>query len=403
MRTATSAARGHAALILLLTAAACSSESPSTAPDVPTMPADLATAAFQLTIDVPTGRVSVGSPRQAASASSVTPGGPAFSLVGNDIVTLHATDCTFTAAPNNSKQKRCTLGLAIENRLKLVDLVTPTTFPKPPAGTDGLLVFPYTAAALGLPGGGAVPTTAWDNAPTNFFNDFGGCSGGKTSDCYRWERFPSPLAAGATSASRPVGFDIDKAAQSVSVFIVVAADVRDAAPKSLTLGAEITGCGSLRQSIGGQGASLGALHVYQPSGAISYGLCSFALPALLRDKNIVGATLTLFQASMDQEFFDIGRTVAADWVTYDVPIALSGSFTIDFLKTPLATVTETLDAGPRTVDVLAAVLGDLAADRARTQFLLKATGPLTTGLGEVVFDGTDGDNPPSLTILYRER
>jgi hypothetical protein len=402
MRTATAAARGHAALILLLTAA-CSSEFPPTAPDAPTTPADLAKAAFQLTIDVPTGRVSVAFARQAATASSLTPGGPTFSLVGNDIVTLHATDCTFTAVPNNSKQKRCTLGLAIENRLKLVDLVTPTTFPRAPAGTDGLLVFPFTSAGLGVPGGGAAPTTAWDNGPTNFFNDFGGCSGGKTSDCYRWERFPSPLAAGATSASRPVGFDVDKAAQSVSVFIVVAADVRDAEPKRLTLGAEVTGCGSLRQFIGGQSASLGALHVFQPSGAISYGLCSFALPALLRDKNIVGATLTLSQVSMDQEFFDNGRTVEADWVTYDVPIALSGFFTIDFLKTSLATVTETLDAGPRTVDVLAAVLGDLAADRARTQFRLSPKGPLTTGLGEVVFDGTDGDNPPSLTILYRER
>ncbi len=31
------------------------------------------------------------------------------------------------------------------------------------------------------------------------------------------------------------------------------------------------------------------------------------------------------------------------------------------------------------------------------------TGPLTTGLGDVAFDGTDSDNPPSLRILYRER
>ena len=82
--------------------------------------------------------------------------------------------------------------------------MTPTTFPKPPQG-EGLLVFPYTAAALGVPGGGAVPNALWDEAPINFFNDFGGCAGGKTSDCYRWERYSSPLAAGETSAARTSG------------------------------------------------------------------------------------------------------------------------------------------------------------------------------------------------------
>jgi hypothetical protein len=400
MKRAAATFRGHTALILLLTAA-CSSESPPTAPDAPTAPTDLGRAAFQLTIEVPTGRVSVTPPRRSAGNSSAVPGALGLSLVGNDVVTLHTTDCSFSVVPNNSKQKRCTLGLAIENQLKLVDLVTPTTFPRPPAGTDGLLVFPLTAAALGVPGAGAVPTTAWDNAPTNFFNDFSGCSGGKTSDCYRWERYPSPLAAGATSASRQVGFDIDKAAQTVSVFIVIAADVRDAAPKSLTLGAEVIGCGSSRFSLGPAESSLGELHVYQPSGSISYGVCSFALPALLRDKNIVEATLTLFQTSMDQEFIDFGRTVVADWVTFDVPLEQNVSAT--FLKTGLATVTETLEPGPRTIDVLAPVLGDLAADRTRTQFRLAPTGPLTPGVSEVVFDGTDGDHPPALTILYRER
>src|SRR3954468_1117166 len=164
MKTAAAAVRGYTALLLLLTTA-CSSESMPTAPEGPTAPADLAGAAFQLNIDVSTGRVSVIPPREAAAGSSTVPGALSLSLVGNDVVTLHATDCSFTTVPNNSRQKRCTLGLALENRLRLVDLVTPTTFPKPPAGTDGLLVFPFTSAALGLPGAGATPTTAWDNAP----------------------------------------------------------------------------------------------------------------------------------------------------------------------------------------------------------------------------------------------
>jgi hypothetical protein len=401
MRTVT-AVRGHAALVLLLVAA-CSTESPPTAPEAPAAPADLSSTAFQLTIDGATGRVTVTPPRQTASAARTGPGGASFSLVGNDVITLHATDCTFTTVPNNSRQKRCTLGLALENRLKLVDLVTPTTFPKPPAGTDGLLVFPFTSAGLGLPGSAAVPTTAWDNAPANFFNDFTSCSGGKTSDCYRWERFPSPLAAGVTSAARSVGFDIDKAAQSVSVFIVIAADVRDAEPKTLTLEGEPTGCGSARNVIGDYFSSLGVLRVFQPSGATGFGLCSFGLPALLQDKTIVGATLTVYQASMDQEFFDLGRAVKATSVTYPVPMRQDVMGDIDELLA-LGILTQTLEPGPRSLDVLSAVLGDLAANRGRSQFALQPTlGPVTTGPAEVQFDGTDGDHPPFLTILYRDR
>jgi hypothetical protein len=88
-----------------------------------------------------------------------------------------------------------------------------------------------------------VPNSAWDNAPANFFNDFGGCVSGKTSDCYRWESFGSPLYAGETSAARTVGFDVDKAAQSVSAYIVVAADLRDNPPETVTILPEGPLCG----------------------------------------------------------------------------------------------------------------------------------------------------------------
>jgi hypothetical protein len=103
MKRAAATFRGHTALILLLTAA-CSSESPPTAPDAPTAPTDLGRAAFQLTIEVPTGRVSVTPPRRSAGNSSAVPGALGLSLVGNDVVTLHTTDCSFSVVPNNSKQ-----------------------------------------------------------------------------------------------------------------------------------------------------------------------------------------------------------------------------------------------------------------------------------------------------------
>ena len=61
--------------------------------------------------------------------------------------------------------------LALENRLQFSDLVTPTSFPKPPAGVDRILVFPFTSAALGLPGGAAtVPEGPTPAGATTFFN-----------------------------------------------------------------------------------------------------------------------------------------------------------------------------------------------------------------------------------------
>ena len=241
----------RAGLALLLAAgAACSPDAPPTGPEILAPPADLAARAFELTIEVASGRVSVSAPVQSSQARA---NGPSFSLLGRDAITLHAGDCTFTTIPNNLKQKRCSLQLAIENRLRFSDLVTPTSFPRPPQGVTGLLVFPFTSGGLSTTGGvTAVPNTSWDEAPANFFNDFASCSGtGKTSDCYRWERYPSPLAGGETSAARTVGFDVDKAAQSVSVYILVAADVRDAEPKSLALTPVAAGCGTAGGSPGG--------------------------------------------------------------------------------------------------------------------------------------------------------
>jgi hypothetical protein len=214
--------RALAAAILAL-AAACADDRAPTAPDAP--PPDFAAMAHKLTIDVATGRITVAGPPGPASA----PGGArlAFSLIGAEAVEMKASDCTFSSITGSSKQKRCTFQLTLTNKLEFTDLVTPTTFPRPPQGTTGILVFPYTAAALGVPGGAAVPSPDWDNAPRNFFNDFGSCSGGKTSDCYRWEGFDGPLYAGTTSESHTVGFDVDKNAHSVRVDIVVAADLRD--------------------------------------------------------------------------------------------------------------------------------------------------------------------------------
>jgi hypothetical protein len=131
---------------ILALAAACAPDQGPSAPESPRAPPDLAGSAFRLTIDVASGRVEVAAPRPAASTAAA---GPSFSLIGNDGVEFRGTgtngsiSCSWTNIPTNSKQKRGTFDFTLTNRLQFTDLVTPTSFPRPPQGTTGILVFPY--------------------------------------------------------------------------------------------------------------------------------------------------------------------------------------------------------------------------------------------------------------------
>jgi hypothetical protein len=107
-----------------------------------------------------------------------------------------------------------------------VDLMTPTEFPRAPAGVTGILLFPWTAVAEGGTDPTAVPSPDWDHGPIDFFNDFVGCSSGSKSDCYRYETLPSPVYGGAFAGSPEIGFDIPIDATRVTAYIVVAADLR---------------------------------------------------------------------------------------------------------------------------------------------------------------------------------
>jgi hypothetical protein len=383
--------------LALIAGAGCSPDSQPTEPAVPAAPVDMS-GAFQLTIDVATGRVTVTPPRSPAAAMRPGPGALASSVLGSEAIALHAGNCSFSSIAGNSRQKRCTMQVAIENRLELVDLVTPTTFPKPPQG-EGLLVFPYTAAALGVPGGGAVPNALWDEAPINFFNDFGGCAGGKTSDCYRWERYSSPLAAGETSAARTVGFDVDKAAQSVSIYILVAADVRDAAPKTVSLTPVEDGCGLAGSNIAGIFATPGPIRVGQGASFTHHGVCTFELPALLEDRTIVSATLTLQQSVVEVEF-EAGGHVIAQSVVFPVPMPDNVTDQTTVILSDLGTLTDSPELGPRSIDVLAALVGDIAAGRTLSQYRFNFMP--TTLEGAVRFAGvTGGDDDPELIVTYR--
>jgi hypothetical protein len=404
MRSNAHAARDAARILvagLTLLATACDTGSVPTEAR-PGLPADLGLAAFRLTIDVASGGITVDGP----SGSGSTSAGASYSLLGSDVLSLHAGNCEWTTIPGNSKQRRCTFDLALENRLTAADLMTPTTFPQPPAGTSGILVFPFAAAALGVPGGGAVPSPDWDNAPANFFNDFSGCNG-KNSDCYRSETYTAPLYGGEVSEARTVGFDVDRNAHSVAVYIVVAADLRENIPQQVVLFG--TQCGSVRSD--GDVDIANEIKVGADSPPVNpkktRGFCGFELPAVLDGKRVRSATLQMFQAEVAgsaaySEYFD---SILVDHVNYGA--TLGGSdYDIEALDAAIATLSTDATLGFRTVEVAGQVQADLNAGRRRTQFRFRwSTENLPepgAGGAYSYWDNTSDPDPPRLTIVYGE-
>ena len=390
------AARRIACGLVLALAAACSSEPTSPDPRT-TEPADVAGHAFLLTIDVPTGRVTVGPPELESRGD--TAARLSFSLLGSDAIRLHASNCTFSSIANNSKLKSCSMTLAIENQLESTDLLAPTSFPRPPAGVGGILVFPYTAAGLGIPGGSAVPNALWDGAPANFFNDFSGCASGKTSDCYRWESYPSPLSAGVTSAARTVGFDVDKNANTVAAYIVVAADLRDNPIQTLTILPEPDNC-----SYHARAETIFRINpeVLSVSNVVdTRSLCSFVLPSLPADADILSINLRVFQIEAFGAAENLGP-VLVDHMDYGV---LDPDF-LDYSRTALTSNIGNFpiaDAATfQTLDVAPEVNADLTASRVRSQFRLRLDQVVGESAG-VRFGGPGSGSPPQLTITYRKR
>lgn len=229
-----------AAATTVIAVAACSGDRVSPTAPTATHP-ELRGTALVVTVDVRNGTLTLGAPagrtaatRTATGAAVV--GGPRFALVGDN--ELSATLSNFSRSAVGayvSKKVRVRFDVALTNRLGGASLVTPT-FPQPPLGQTGLLLIPFNVTQI-VGGGTVAPSTDWDGdgtvgsgAPYNFFNDFGSCAKNGGNDCYRWEAYASPLAAGATSAARTVGFDVDPTVQSFQVYMVLAADLKDDFP-----------------------------------------------------------------------------------------------------------------------------------------------------------------------------
>jgi hypothetical protein len=171
------------------------------------------------------------------------------SLLGGDVIDLVATNFQAGAlgavVPNKIL---ITVDLQVVNKLNSVNLIAPT-FPTPPAGSTGVLAFPFEisvtttsgGASVGgagneviitSPRGGAVQVSNdWDGsgapgsgAPHNFFNDVG--CGANSNDCFRWEEYGAIPALGS-STSRTVGWLIDPTVGDFRTKVILAADLQN--------------------------------------------------------------------------------------------------------------------------------------------------------------------------------
>ena len=240
-----------------LFANACSSDSTGAGPIIPGQPTpnpQITKAAFLADVNLRTKTIKITPPQLSttsglvkASAVRASSSSVDFSLVGGDVVTL--TTSNFAASAVGAFQPgkvRVTFDVNMTTKLSGVQLIGPTVFPAPPPGTSGPLLFPYNIAVAVTSGGTATggqgndvivtlpsyglvaPSTDWNGAPFNFFNDVG-CTG-TANDCFRYEEYAGPIFPGSTTAANKVGFDLDPTVGQFTATLIVAADLQNSGP-----------------------------------------------------------------------------------------------------------------------------------------------------------------------------
>ena len=127
----------------------------------------------------------------------------------------------------------------------------------------------------------------------------------------------------------------------------MAADVRDAAPKTVSLTPVEDGCGLAGSNIAGIFATPGPIRVGQGASFTHHGVCTFELPALLEDRTIVSATLTLQQSMVEVEF-EAGGHVIAQSVVFPVPMPDDVTDQTTVILSDLGTLADGPELGPQT-------------------------------------------------------
>lgn len=239
---------GTAALAL----AACSGE--PNAPDAPQLPADvplnptLKSAAFIFDVNTARKTVKVTVPGRtvnglSAGLSAGNPGGISGSLVASDVIDLSVGGYTASGVGTggaDAGKVLVTFDLQITNKLASVALIKPT-WPVPPSALDQIYAFPIrnvvttTSGGVSASGnevivelpsfGEVAPSSDWNLAPHNWFND-DGCAAG-SNDCYRSEPYAAPLGALQFTAAQRVGFMIDPTVANFRSYIIVVADLQN--------------------------------------------------------------------------------------------------------------------------------------------------------------------------------
>lgn len=247
-----------------LAVSACDQEpvvGPLVAPEPPDNP-EIVSAAWVADVNRLTGEVSITAPTSGYDPSILSDffgleaGHPDFSILAGDVVNILAQNPSFSAVGAfDPGLMRTSFEIAIQNQLSVINLITPT-FPIPPAGAAGPLVFPFEVVVTTTPGGvtggngdgtdvivelpnqgNIAPSVDFDGAPFNFFND-AACDA-TSNDCYRFEEF-APVPGGATSAYSVVGFDHEPTVSQFRARMIVAADIENATPNALPT-ADLTG------------------------------------------------------------------------------------------------------------------------------------------------------------------
>jgi hypothetical protein len=197
--------------------------------------ADLLRSAVRVHVDLLRGTAVTISP----DARTATAAGLSLALVGDNELQANVTAIARSAVGEFTKKKvRVTMSVALVNKLTNAAFVAPT-FPAPPAGSSGLLLFPFSTT-VSAGSGNIAPSPDWDGAPINFFNDTdAGCSLYK-SDCYRYEAYPAPLTGGSGTAARTVGFDVDPTVTAFDTYFVLAADLSNLGVVTIHVGSKAT-------------------------------------------------------------------------------------------------------------------------------------------------------------------
>ena len=250
---------------------------PWVAPPLPAvaLPAGVRDAAFIADVSRLKNTVRIAAPRRSVTTArlSAADSEPLASLLGGDVIDLVATNYQASAlgavVPNKIL---VTFDLQVVNKLNQLGLRLPT-WPTPPLGAAGPLLFPFeigvTATSGGVTvnggnevivtnpqGGAVVVSTDWDGngtpgsgGPHDFFND-APCQG-LANDCFRYEEY-GPIGPLGSSSARRVGFLVDPTVGDFRVKMILAADLGASGP--ITTG---TIAGSVSSTLGaGIGSAL---------------------------------------------------------------------------------------------------------------------------------------------------